>query len=125
MEASPQPDNYAVTKPEELLKHFPARVRERFTHFKVTGDPAAADDVVLAIVRDHVPARRQGTIPATITDGMSITADLGIDSVAIADAVFMLEEVFDVTIATKEIVRLHTVGDLRAFIRQKLAATRS
>ncbi len=125
MEASPQPDNYAAPKPEELLKHFPARVRERFAHFKMTGDPAAADDVVLAIVRDHVPARRQGTIPAVITDGMSITADLGIDSVAIADAVFMLEEVFDVTIATKEIVRLHTVGDLRGFIRQKLAATRS
>ncbi len=125
MEASPQPENYAAPEPAELLKHFPARVRERFAHFLASGDPAAADEVVLAIVRDHVPARKQGTTPAVITDNMSLTADLGIDSVSIADAVFMLEEVFDVTIVTKEIMRLSTVGDLRAFIRQKLAATRN
>lgn len=124
MEASTQPEKFAAPRPEELLKHLPARIRERFAHFQASGDPAAADEVVLAIVRDHVPARKQGTIPATITDDLSITADLGIDSVSIADAVFMLEEVFDVTIATKEIVRLNTVGDLRAFIRQKLAASR-
>jgi len=125
MEASTQPDNYAAPRPEELLKHLPAHIRERFAHFQASGDPAAADEVVLAIVRDHVPARKQGTIPAAITDELSLTTDLGIDSVSIADAVFMLEEVFDVTIATKEIVRLSTVGDLRAFIRQKLAATRT
>ena len=125
MEASTQPENYAAPRPEELLKHFPAPIRERFAHFQTSGDPAAADEVVLAIVRDHIPARKQGTIPARITDSMSLTADLGIDSVSIADAVFMLEEVFDVTIATKEIIRLSTVGDLRAFIRQKLAATRN
>ena len=125
MEASTQPENYAAPKPDELLKHLPTRVRERFAHFLATGDAAAADEVVIAIVRDHVPARKQGTTPAVITDDMSLTADLGIDSVSIADAVFMLEEVFDVTIATKEIIRLSTVGDLRAFIRQKLAATRN
>lgn len=125
MEASSQPENFAAPQPAELLKHLPARVRACFAQFQASGDPAAADEVVLAIVRDHVPARKQGTIPTVITDSMSLTADLGIDSVSIADAVFMLEEVFDVTIATKEIVRLSTVGDLRAFIRQKLAATRN
>jgi acyl carrier protein len=60
-----------------------------------------------------------------LTDEMSLTTDLGIDSVSIADAVFMLEEVFDVTIATKEIVRLSTIGDLRAFIRRKLAESQN
>ena len=125
MEASSQPENYAAPQPEELLKHLPAQIRERFTQFTVTRDPAAADEVVLAIVRDHVTARKQGTTPALLTDDMSLTTDLGIDSVSIADAVFMLEEVFDVTIATKEIVRLSTIGDLRAFIRRKLAETQN
>lgn len=120
MEPTTQSDNFAAPRPEELLKHLPARIRERFTHFAATGDPAAADDVVIAIVRDHVPARKQGSTPAELTDAMSLTADLGIDSVSIADALFMLEEVFGVTIATKEIAHLRTIGDLRAFIRGKV-----
>jgi acyl carrier protein len=51
--------------------------------------------------------------------------DLGIDSVSIADAVFTLEEVFNVSISTKEIMRLSTIGDLRAFIRRKLSESRN
>ena len=44
MEASTQPENYAAPKPDELLKHLPTRVRERFAHFLATGDAAAADE---------------------------------------------------------------------------------
>lgn len=77
--------------------------------------------MVIAIMRDHVPAKKQAATPAVITDEMTLTGDLGIDSVSIADAVFMLEEVFAVNIANKEIVRLRTIGDLRGFIRTKLA----
>jgi acyl carrier protein len=121
MESPTQPENLAVHPSAELLKHFPARIRERFAYFLATSDPAAADDVVLAIVREHVPSRKQGSTPALLTDSMSLQADLGIDSIAIADATFMLEEVFNVNIATKEIAPLRTVGDLREFIRRKLA----
>jgi acyl carrier protein len=78
--------------------------------------------VVLAIMRDHVPAKRQDSTPPVITDEMTLMGDLGIDSVSIADAVFMLEEVFGVNIANKELVRLRTIGDLRGFIRTKLAS---
>lgn len=125
MESSAPSENFAAPAPAELLKHFPARIRERFVQFSTSGDPAAADEVVLAIVREHVPARRQGTTPAVLTDAMSLTGDLGIDSISIADALFMLEEVFNVSIATKEIAHLRTVGDLRGFIRRKLAAPQS
>jgi len=118
---STKSDNFAAPTPEEILKNFPARIRESYANFAATKDPAAADEVVIAIVRDHVPVKKQSSTPGVLTDAMSLTADLGIDSVSIADAVFMLEDVFGVTIATKELVRLRTVGDLRAFIRTKLA----
>ncbi|MBP6506806.1 MAG: hypothetical protein KA257_04515 [Opitutaceae bacterium] len=116
-----QSDNFTAPTPDELLKHFPARIRESYARFVATRDPAAADEVVIAIVRDHVPAKKLAGTPATLTDAVSLMADLGIDSVAIADAVFMLEDVFGVNIANKELVRLRTIGDLRAFIRTKLA----
>lgn len=121
MDSTAKSDNFTAPAPEDLLKNFPARIRESYARFAATKDPAAADEVVIAIVRDHVPVKKQAATPGVLTDAMSLTADLGIDSVAIADAVFMLEDVFGVSIATKELVRLRTVGDLRAFIRTKLA----
>lgn len=121
MEPIAQPNHLAPPTPEELLRHFPAPIRESYARFAATRDPSAADAVVIAIMRDHVPAKKQAATPAVITDEMTLTGDLGIDSVSIADAVFMLEEVFAVNIANKEIVRLRTIGDLRGFIRTKLA----
>jgi acyl carrier protein len=122
MESNTQPNHFAAPTPEELLRQFPVHVQASYARFAATRDPAAADEVVIAIMRDHVPAKRQDSIPPIVTDEMTLTGDLGIDSVSIADAVFMLEEVFGVTIANKELVRLRTIGDLRSFIRTKLAS---
>ena len=121
MEPKLSRENFAAPAPEELLNHLPAKVRDSYKLYKTTGDMAAADEVVLAIVRDHVPAKKVDQIPAVLTDASTLMGDLGIDSVSIADAVFMLEDVFDVSIANKELIRLRTVGDLRSFIRAKLA----
>lgn len=83
---------------------------------------AAADEVVIAIVKDHVPAKKAHLVPAELSDSSTLMGDLGIDSVSIADAVFVLEDVFNVSIANNELVKLRTIGDLRAFIRAKLAS---
>jgi acyl carrier protein len=120
MDAKTHHDNFAAPVPEELLKHFPARIRDCYQNYVATGDPAAADEVVLAIVKDHVPAKKAHQIPAELTDTSTLMGDLGIDSVSIADALFVLEDVFNVSISNKELVRLRTVGDLRAFVRTKL-----
>lgn len=125
MEPNAQSEHHATSTPKELLKHLSSKVREHYAHFLATGDPASADYVVLAIMRDHIPTRKQDSMPSELKDSMSLMGDLGIDSVSIADAIFTLEEVFNVTIATKEIVRVSTIGEMRAFIRRKLAEPRS
>lgn len=116
------PDSHAASSlPEELLKHFSPGIRERYRQYRATRDMAAADDVALAVLKDHVPARKIAGLPAVLTDSSTLQGDMGIDSVSISDAVFVLEDVFDVSISNQELVKLHTVGDLRAFIRAKLA----
>lgn len=125
MDAKTRQEKLTAPKPEELLKHLPDHIRASFRRYRQTGDFTAADEVVMAIVKDHVPVKKIDQIPAELTDNSTLMGDLGIDSVSIADAVFVLEDVFDVSIANNELNRLRTIGDLRAFIRTKLAKSTS
>lgn len=105
----------------EALAPFPVQVRDAFKRYLTHRDMAAADEVVIAIIKDHVPSRKVEQIPTTLTDESTLMGDLGIDSVSISDAVFVIEEVFDVSISSKDLARLRTIGDLRHFLRDKLA----
>ena len=121
MDSKPSSENYTAPIPTELLKHLHDRVLKAYQRFATTGDVDAADEVVLAIIKDHVPAKRVAHIPANLTDSSTLVGDLGIDSVSIADALYVLEDVFDVNISNQDLAKLRTIGDLKVFLRSKLA----
>jgi acyl carrier protein len=102
---------------ETLLRHFPEDVRAAYVTLRTTGDAAAADKLVLAIVADHMPRK-----DAKLNDAAELLRDLGFDSVAIAEMVFFIEDLLQVNVTNAEILRVRTVRDLRAFVRQKLSA---
>jgi len=104
-----------------LLRHLPPEVAAAYSRLLASGDPTAADLIVLAVVREHVPASAQPP-PAVLDDSLALMADLGFDSMAIAETVFFLEDLFRVSISNAEVARIRTIGELREFIRHKLAA---
>lgn len=105
---------------ENLLRHFPEEVRGAYVRLRETGDPQAADTLVLAIVGDHMPDKT-----AELADSAALIADLGFDSVAIAEMIFFIEDLLQVSVSNAEIAGVRTVGELRAFVRIKLAASRA
>lgn len=108
------------TSAETLLRHFPEEVRGAYLRLRESGDPAAADILVLAIVTDFMPNKA-----VDVADGAALIADLGFDSVAIAEMLFFIEDLLQVSVTNAELVGVRTVGELRTFVQAKLAAARS
>lgn len=104
----------------DVLAHFSREVQAAHVRFMATGDILAADAVVLAIVQAHLPARMLRRT-RTLTDDHRMVEDLGLDSLATAEVVFLVEDLYRIRIRQSDLHRIATIGDLRAFIRKELA----
>jgi len=102
------------------LARFPAGVRDAFARFR-DGDHAALDPVLFAVVRDFMP-RRDHASAGPLPDDVRLIEDLGFDSLAIAEIVFFMEDLFRMKISNEEIQRMRTIGELRAFVLHRPAA---
>lgn len=104
----------------ESLRHLPVAAREAFGRFRASGDPAALDPVVLAILEDFIPKAPAQPL-ATLPGDTRLIDDLGFDSLAITEVVFFAEDLFGISITNEEIIQVRTLDDLRGFIRAKVA----
>ena len=108
-----------VPKPNSALARFPAEVLEAYQRYSTKGDPVAVQEVVIAAVVDYCPARG-GPLPA-VTDESRLVEDLAYDSVSVAELVFFLEDLFDLTISNDDLLKVRSIGELRACVIRNLA----
>lgn len=109
--------------PHPKLEGYPEEVREAYARFLGDRNPVDLETVVLgafAFLLTHKPAQPIQAYP----DGTELMAGLGADSLAITELVFLLEGIFDITIENEELLKLRTLGDLRAFVRVKIPTAR-
>jgi len=104
------------------LAIFPAAVREAHARWLTSRDPAALDTVVLAIIAFYRADRPRLDSSETIPDSARLIEDLGYDSLALAEVVFFIEDLFQVAISNHDLRDLHTITDLRAYVRSRLSA---
>lgn len=101
------------------LARFPADVLEAYQRYRTKGDAGGVEAVVIAAVVDYRPSGSP-SVPA-VADGTRLVEELGYDSVAVAELVFFLEDLFDVTLSNDDLTEVRTIADLRTCVTRKLA----
>ncbi len=82
-------------------------------------DPAITEKIV------HALATYLKRDPASITESHHLRDDLGLDSVAVIELLFEIEERFKLQIPDQDLPGLSTVGSVAAYVQRQLAASTS
>jgi acyl carrier protein len=62
------------------------------------------------------------TKPASgLSDSTDLRGDLGVDSITIAEVVFLLEDIFEIEIENSDLAKISTLGELKNYIHRKIA----
>lgn len=80
-------------------------------------DPQITEKIV------HALASYLKRDPASITDAHHLRDDLGLDSVAVIELLFEIEERFKLQIPDQDLPGLSTVGSVAAYVQRRLAET--
>ena len=110
---------------QTLLKGYPAGTLEAATDFARTRDPAALARALAGVLRHHQPPPAGPTPrpdPATAGPDALLTTDLGIDSLAMVEMTFLLQDLWGVTFTDEELRAIDTLGALQTAILGKFSA---
>jgi len=105
----------------DAIRHLPPEAQAAYRKFEASGDVAALDPVIAAILEDYIPRPPEKPL-AEFPGDTRLVDDLGFDSLAITEVVFFTEDLFSIRIANEEIIQVRTLDDLRGFVRAKIAA---
>jgi acyl carrier protein len=111
---------------DEKVRHLPEEARAAFRRYQAGAAAADIDQVIFAILEDFLPRKSGAPLCIGALPGDTRLMDgLGLDSLAITEIVFFTEDLFGISIANEEIIRVRTIDDLRQFIQRKVGAHRA
>jgi len=121
-QAMPVSTEFAAKSPaqiEEALVGFEPSCVAAALRYRESGEFEDFWTMLPGIIAFHLP-RSAARPPAVLEDEMRLNEDLGLDSLALTEMAFLLDEVFQLSIETRDVVGVATVGDLKAFLKRKL-----
>jgi 3-hydroxyacyl-[acyl-carrier-protein] dehydratase len=102
------------------LDGYPEAVLTDYARFAADRDVAALHRFILGLIHFLHDSDGRSSID-DLADTADLRADLGIDSITIAEVVFLIEDIFEIEIANAELISINTIGELKAFITGKVA----
>jgi acyl carrier protein len=105
---------------EELLGFSPACV-DAAIRFQASGDFEDFSAMLPGMIAFHLPRGAAGA-PEVLADTLRLKEDLGLDSLALTEMAFKLDDLFGISIETRDVFGLETVGDLKTFFKRRFDA---
>lgn len=105
---------------EKKLEGYPEEVVVRLQMFARTGDLEAFENGLLGALGFLAESSNAESLIAA-TGEIRLREDLGVDSLAVAELVFLIEDTFGVPIQDDEIAGLLTISDFKHLAREKVA----
>jgi acyl carrier protein len=115
-----QPHEFDEAALRESLKRCSSATIEAAVRFRLTGDSKELAIVVPGILERFLEPDSRVRL-ASGGDAVRIIEDLGMDSLTLMEAVVLLEDALHVTVRNEELRLLRTVGDIREYVRCKVA----
>jgi acyl carrier protein len=113
---------YAMILPSEAaekLAGYPAQILESYAAFYQGRQPADLNKIIFGFMAFLLP--EPPTIPiANLRDTTNLRKDLGMDSITIAEVVFIAEDLFDLTIKNETLIKLESIGALKDHLHKHL-----
>ncbi len=112
-----------LSKPEAQLRHelagLPRDVQAAVLRLRERAEAAEVEALLPGLIAYHLPS---GSAPplSPLPPSARLREDLGLDSLALAELAYKLDEVFGVPIESHEVAGVRTVEELRSFLRVKL-----
>lgn len=103
----------------DQLRGFPPATADAVLAFRDRPALATLDRALRALLEFYLPGPRRHSL-AEEPGSARLKEDLGLDSLALAEAVFKWDDLFGVPIETREAAGLATLADLRNFLAVKM-----
>lgn len=104
----------------ETLKRCSPETIENAVAFRKTGDKSLLDSVVIGIIERYAEPEKRELLHSG-NDLIDMVKDLELDSLTMLETVMCVEDALGVKIDNEDVQRLHTLADIKAYIKQKIA----
>ena len=119
----PPLEHWSESELRQQLRGFSEETIANGLALRAGHDPALLPSFLFGILCFFLPA---GTSPPETlpSDDTRLREELGLDSLSMAEAMFKIEELFDIRIENAELAEVSTLDDARCLLMEKLSAPR-
>ncbi len=109
----------AEVEVEQLLRGFPDNAISGALKLREGFETEDLDNCLIGILGFYLPMGTKLS-ESGVSSESRLRDDLGLDSLALSEAMFKVEELFDIRVENTEIVEIETVADARRLLMEKL-----
>ncbi len=117
------PENFTSEQEQALrdaLKRCSSETIENAVEFRKTGNKELLDSIVIGIIERFAEPEKAELLHSG-NDQIDMVQDLELDSLTMVEIVLCVEETLGVSVDNEDIQSLHSLADIKSYIKQKIS----